>query len=160
MAFVAGGIATTGLPVVGALLSFGAPILALVGLILGGVEVSRRGREGQSKALATTGLILSAVAFLPALTVALTCGLCNAMCMGPTQVGGMNPHGSSTMVFDGGAFPSAPAPIHTQLAPKPDVDPGVEPSDQQPATVEGAPPPAFPPPPIQPSQQDTDEPDS
>ena len=37
---------------------------------------------GENEGLATAGLVINIIAFLPAMLVALTCGLCNTMCTG------------------------------------------------------------------------------
>jgi len=65
-------------PVVGAVLSMGAPVLALFGVVTGGLAISRAKNSGDSSGLATAGLAVSIVAFLISLLFALTCGLCNA----------------------------------------------------------------------------------
>jgi hypothetical protein len=70
-------------PFLGTMLSFLSPILAIAGVILGGVAMSRAKQGlGESEGLATAGLILNILAFVPAMLVALTCGLCNTMCTG------------------------------------------------------------------------------
>lgn len=73
------GFFTTGVPVVGALFSFGGPVLALAGIVTGGVAMSRSKQEtGDSSGAAIAGLVVSIVGFVLSLIVALTCGLCNA----------------------------------------------------------------------------------
>lgn len=73
------GFFTTGVPVVGALFSFGGPVLALAGIVTGGVAMSRSKQEsGDSSGAAIAGLVVSIVGFFLSLIVALTCGLCNA----------------------------------------------------------------------------------
>lgn len=67
-------------PVVGAVLSMGAPVVALSGIVCGGLAMSRARNEGDDNGLAVAGLSVSVVAFVLSLLVALTCGLCNA-CM-------------------------------------------------------------------------------
>jgi hypothetical protein len=68
-------------PFLGTMLSFLSPILAIAGVILGGVAMSRaREGQGESEGLAIGGLILNVVAFIPAMLIALTCGLCNTLC--------------------------------------------------------------------------------
>jgi hypothetical protein len=75
-----GGIFLTVVPGLGMVLSFGAPVVALVGAVLGGLAMSRAKQEGESSGAAIAGLILSIIAFLFGLVFALTCGLCNALC--------------------------------------------------------------------------------
>ena len=73
------GFFTTGVPVVGALFSFGGPVLALAGIVTGGVAMSRSKQEtGDTSGAAIAGLVVSIVGFFLSLIVALTCGLCNA----------------------------------------------------------------------------------
>lgn len=84
------GVLFVWVPFLGTMLSFLSPILAIAGVILGGVSMSRAKQGmGESEGLATAGLVLNIIAFVPAMLVALTCGLCNTMCTGaflnPTQ---------------------------------------------------------------------------
>lgn len=72
------GLLLTVIPFAGTLMSFGAPVVALAGIVLGGVATSRLKRDGEPTGLAIAGIVLNVVAFLPATVVALTCGLCNA----------------------------------------------------------------------------------
>jgi hypothetical protein len=76
--FLLGGMLTSLVPYVGSVLSFGAPLLALFGIVLGGVGMSRAKQHGDSDTFATLGLTLNVIAFLFGLVFALTCGLCNA----------------------------------------------------------------------------------
>ncbi len=70
-------------PFLGTMLSFLSPVLAITGVVLGGVAMSRaRQGMGESEGLATAGLVLNIVAFVPAMLIALTCGLCNTLCTG------------------------------------------------------------------------------
>jgi hypothetical protein len=70
-------------PFLGTMLSFLSPVLAITGVVLGGVALSRAKQGmGESEGLATAGLVLNIVAFIPAMFVALTCGLCNTLCTG------------------------------------------------------------------------------
>ena len=75
--FLLGGMLTSLVPYVGSVLSFGAPLLALFGIVLGGVGMSRAKQHGDSDTFATLGLTLNIIAFLFGLVFALTCGLCN-----------------------------------------------------------------------------------
>lgn len=77
------GVIFVWVPFLGTMLSFLSPILAIAGVILGGVAMSRAKQGmGESEGLATAGLVLNIIAFIPAMLVALTCGLCNTMCTG------------------------------------------------------------------------------
>jgi len=76
--FVFGGLFTSFIPFVGTVMAFGAPVLAIAGLVLGGLGMSRAKRQGAPAGLPLSGVIVSGIALLPALVVALTCGLCNA----------------------------------------------------------------------------------
>lgn len=78
--FMVAGFFFTAVPVVGSIMSFGSPILALVGIVMAGVAMSRAKQQGESNGAAVAGLVVSIVAFILGTAVALTCGLCNA-CM-------------------------------------------------------------------------------
>jgi hypothetical protein len=137
------GVLTTPIPVVGAVFSFGAPALALLGIILGGKAMSRAKQRGAVDGTAQAGVIVSALAMVPALLTAMTCGVCNAMCadgkfetqrsfnmrIGQPLQDRDASTGTATGTDDG-APPPPPAP--------------------SPPAAPGAPPPAFPPPPIDP----------
>ena len=90
---IALGVLFTPVPGLGALFSFGAPALALAGIILGGRAVSQSKAAapavaaggpvpapGETSGLALAAVIVSALAFVPAVITALTCGACNALC--------------------------------------------------------------------------------
>lgn len=79
-----GGLVTSFVPYVGSVLSFGAPIVALFGIVLGGVGLSRAKSHGDGSTLATLGLTLNVIGFIFGLLVAVTCGVCNA-CMSQAQ---------------------------------------------------------------------------
>ena len=72
------GVVLSMVPFLGAMLAFLSPVLALMGIILGGVALSRARTDGESEGLAITGLVTSIIAFVPSLLVALTCGLCSS----------------------------------------------------------------------------------
>lgn len=152
--FMFGGFLTSVIPVVGTLLSFAAPLLAIAGIVTGGLGLSRAKRDGEPTGTPTAGLIVSIVALIPALLVAVTCGLCNACftagMMSPQQQnqqwwldGGQSPFGP-------GLQPSPSSPLGPQQPGQP--QPGQpQPGQQQPGAGQGAPgapPPAFPPPPL------------
>ncbi len=144
-----GGIVATPIPVLGTVLSFLAPVAALAGLILGGVAASRARSMGDSDGLAVGGIVTSAVALLPALLVALTCGVCNTLCSGamlrgPDRAGARvvwPPDAAAAWPGDAGAPATLPTSPGLPLAP-----PGE------------APPPAFPPPPFDPPTTPTEGP--
>jgi hypothetical protein len=151
------GVLTTPVPVVGTVFSVAAPALALAGVIFGGMDLSRRKRAGQSSDSALVGVVLSALAFFPALATTFTCGLCNALwSSSPIEVrrdvrfdvrqSGKLPN---VRVADGGVL----------TLPPPFADPGFGSrgdASVAPGTVPGAPgvapapgrPPVIPPPPL------------
>ncbi|MEM9196205.1 MAG: hypothetical protein AAGF12_43985 [Myxococcota bacterium] len=76
--FMVGGFVATIVPVLGTVLSILSVVLAIAGIVCGGLEISRAGRDGRSNGLGIGGVITNVVALIPALLVAVTCGLCNA----------------------------------------------------------------------------------
>ncbi len=78
--FMVAGFFLSPVPYVGAVLSFGSPVLGLVGIVMAGVSMSRAKQTGETSGAATAGLVVNIIAFILGLAVALTCGLCNA-CM-------------------------------------------------------------------------------
>jgi hypothetical protein len=72
------GVLTTPIPKLGLIFAFGAPVLALAGIMLGGSAMSKAKKGGQTSETGRIGAILSAIAFVPSVIVALTCGVCNA----------------------------------------------------------------------------------
>jgi hypothetical protein len=139
--FMFGGFLTSIIPGVGALLSFGAPMLAIAGIVMGGLALSRAKRDGQPTGAATAGLIVNIIAVIPALVIALTCGLCNACitagAMNPNQQQGQSWWLDASVTF--GPTPGQPFAGDAQQA-FPTTDGGV--------LAPGQPPPAFPPPAI------------
>jgi hypothetical protein len=137
--FMFGGFFTSIIPFLGTLLSFGAPLLAIAGIVLGGLGLSRAKRDGEPTGAPTAGLILNIVALIPALVIALTCGLCNA-CI---TAGAMNPQSQQNQWWldGGGGNPFAPQPGFP-LGP----DGGATGAGGP--LVPGQPPPVFPPPPM------------
>jgi hypothetical protein len=133
-----GGAFTTMVPGLGALLSFSGPVFALVGIVLGGVGISRGREEGSETGTAIAGLVLSIIAFFPAFFVAISCGVCNVMCTEDMLRG----QRATPWITDSGVtliVPSVPPPDpNVPPDPIPSPDPPVDPT---------APPPAFPPPP-------------
>ena len=110
-----GGFILTMVPGVGAALSFAAPILSLVGIVLGGISMSRAGREGETSGAGVAGLVISVIAFVLSLAVALTCGLCNACwtsgVMNAQNQGGFQPAFSSHPQGHAGNGPPPIAPV-------------------------------------------------
>lgn len=78
--FMVAGFFLSPVPYVGAVLSFGSPVLGIVGIVMAGMSMSRAKQTGEASGAATAGLIVNIIAFILGLAVALTCGLCNA-CM-------------------------------------------------------------------------------
>lgn len=148
------GFFTTPIPVLGTLFSFGAAALALLGVVLGGRAVSAAKRQGTANDTARIGVVLNALALVPALLVALTCGVCNALfSSGNVQLqrdfqfnmGGYGPDAGPNALPP----PAHPEPSDPSAPPQPPPSPG---SPAQPAPPQpGAPPQqpsALPPPPL------------
>jgi hypothetical protein len=144
------GVLTTPVPVVGAIFSFGAPALALAGVVTGGIAMSRAKRENQPRDLAVAGVITNALFFVPALITALTCGVCNALCStGQIQTRrdfhfGVQRGAAGSPAAQAGQGGTGLAPA----LPPPRASGGAAPAGGDGAQRD-APPPAFPPPPIQ-----------
>jgi hypothetical protein len=138
-------------PVLGTVLGCGAPLLCLVGVVLGGVALSQAKRDGMPTGLPTAGIVVNAIVFFPAILVALTCGMCNACASASMIQGGQPPtyvrtDGGVQMTWGTeppGDLPLGPGP-GAPLPPAPPAEPP-PPTDRR----EGAPPPAFPPPPVE-----------
>jgi hypothetical protein len=122
-----GGFLMTGMPVVGSVLSFGSPLVGLAGIVLGGLGMSRARQSGEGEGAAIAGLVLSAVAFVLGLLVAITCGLCNA-CVTAGSMGAESAMGGSRR------DPSAwlPTPPPQDPAPEPPI------AQRAPPPIEGA----------------------
>jgi len=73
------GFLTTPIPVLGVVFSFGAAAIAAGGVMLAGRAETRAKQAGQPRDTARIALVLNVIALVPALLVALTCGLCNAL---------------------------------------------------------------------------------
>jgi hypothetical protein len=132
---VGGGVVTAWVPFLGSLLSFGGVILALAGIVVGGLSISRARRDGEPTGVPIAGLVTSIVAFLPGVLCALTCGLCNtALTADRFKQGDGGPSFRVSFGEDAGA-PTRIVP--DQSADRPDG--GASGSDE-------GPPPAFPPP--------------
>lgn len=138
--FMFGGFIFSPVPFLGGFLAFGAPVLALAGCVMGGIGLSRAKRDGLPTGAPMAGLIINIVAFIPAVVIALTCGLCNA-CITEQSVSPRDPGRRGAVTFyDAGVLDRLPdPPLDPGAAPAPIVEPPLEP---------GAPPPAVPPPPL------------
>jgi hypothetical protein len=146
LACVALGVLTTPIPVLGALFSFAAPLVAIAGIVVGGLAMSRSQQAAArpvtpgepapaaapTRRVGLPGVIVSAVALLPALLTAMTCGVCNALC----STGQIQTRRDFNFDIQRGRPPAAP--------PRDTPDAGREPGDPD------APPPVFPPPPLDP----------
>ncbi|MFK7985410.1 MAG: hypothetical protein AB8I08_05220 [Sandaracinaceae bacterium] len=165
--FAAGGFLISFVPSVGAipgaLLTLTAPLLALIGIVLGGVGLSRAKSEGTETGLPTAGLIVSVIAFFPAFLVAITCGLCDMMCASamldaPSRSSSGDTNGTPYWMQDAGfgatspglgqpppppVYPTDPNAPPPQLLP-PNPNPPSEVPPVQPEVV--PPPPPIPPP--------------
>lgn len=159
------GLLLTVVPVWGAVFSFGAPALAMIGMILGGRAMSEANKAGQPSGFALASVIMNALAFLPAVVVAMTCGVCNAcvsaggLQQGSTQqIQWMLPQqGLQPSFRDAGA---PPPPLRDEPEPTPSTpdDPASPDSpDSERADTQGTaapkapqPQPALPPPPLAP----------
>lgn len=166
------GVLTTPIPKLGLVFAFGAPALALAGIMLGGSAMSKAKKVGQTSETGRIGAILSALAFVPSVIVALTCGVCNAFfSTGNLQVQKDFHFGVTPFGADGGTLfmpppqrihptdpnaaepdapgdpsaPGTPPPAgHLKPAPQPgDPVPPSQPGSQQPGT--SLPPPPLPP---------------
>jgi hypothetical protein len=152
LAFAAGlciplGMLATPFPVVGSLFSFGAPALAVLGIVLG-ARAMARARDGGGRSVAgLVGVVFNAMTLPPALGVALTCGAFNAaLTSGNVQT-------STHFQVTQGQGPTAGAGADTAPAPPPFApdllgrDAGAPEPEPEPAP---APAPALPPPPLPP----------
>jgi hypothetical protein len=134
------GVVLAPMPGVGALFAFGAPALALAGIVIGGKAMSRDKQRGASPGFAQAGVFASTIAFVPALLTAMTCGVCNALCAG----GEFSAQRHFDVQFGNAQPPSAGAAGAGSAEPPP------PPAQSQKPDAPGTPPPAFPPPPIAP----------
>ena len=118
-----GGILFTLVPIAGSVMSFGAPVVSLAGLILGGIGYSRARRDLEATGAPVAGMIINGIAFFVSLAFALVCGTCNAVV---TAVGAsspflhvdtgsvpvpLTPPPASTGSLPAGAAPVAPPPL-------------------------------------------------
>jgi hypothetical protein len=121
------------IPVLGAVVSFGAAALALGGIVLAGRAVSAAKRTGVPNDVARVAVVVNVLALIPALLVALTCGVCNALFSSGTMqlqkdlnfkvIPGLMPG----VEPDAGAVPTQSAPEHAEPGsdlPPPPLPPG------------------------------------
>lgn len=117
------GIALAIVPVAGTIASFAAPVVALAGIVMGGLAVSRARRDGMTTGVPVAGIVVNALIFVPAVVFALTCGMCNACLTG-------------SMRGPGAAPPVPSAPDGGQAAPRgarpPSPSPGARPAPPPP----------------------------
>lgn len=138
--FMIAGLFTSMIPFVGGALSFGAPVVGLFGLVLGGVALSRATREGDSSGMATAGMVVSGICFVLSLVFALTCGMCNA-CMSTAAVQDPNspfnpnytPPAYTQQPTNPQPFPTTPPPTPPPITPT--LTPTTPPSTAPPATT-------------------------
>ncbi|AKF09633.1 DUF4190 domain-containing protein [Sandaracinus amylolyticus] len=162
--FMFGGFVLTFVPFLGTMLSFLAPVLAVAGIVLGGVALSRARENRQNEGLAIAGLVVNIVAFVPAMLVAVTCGLCNTVCTGialtpsdpnatPWYQRDAGPSPFDVLFVDAGvphATPNAPN-TPPPIAPPPIAPPSpIEPLPSAPPGAPAQPPGTLPPPPLPP----------
>jgi hypothetical protein len=154
------GFLTTPIPVVGVVFSFGAAAIALGGIMLGGKATSQAKSRALPTDAARIAVVLNVVAFIPALLVAFTCGVCNAI----VSTGHVNVQKSVDFGFGPQHLPGfeadAAAPGMPPPQRAPDGQPAPEPGTPDSPTQPGSPPlqpgspaqpgstPALPPPPL------------
>ena len=164
-----GGMVFVGVPYLGLAASGAAVMLAIVGLVLGGLGYSRANAEGEGTGLPVAGLVASGFALIPALVVGFTCGACNLAFTSLSEElegdGGLrfviDPDAGAPLPPDrdvdagkpdDGTAPTKPPPVPAGSTPAPDPidDAGVTRTVVPvPPSSDRAPPPAFPPPPVQ-----------
>jgi hypothetical protein len=129
-------------PVLGFLFAFGAPVLALMAVVFGGVAMSRARQQGRDTGAGLAGVILGVLAFIPALVVALTCGACNAC----VSAGLLSPGAKGVRWGTSSGMVEPPAAKRPAKRSTTDAVPAKPARPRDP----GSPPPAFPPPPFGP----------
>jgi hypothetical protein len=149
------GFVTTPIPVIGLVFSFGAAAIALGGAMLGGKAISRAKRASLPTDAARIAVVLNVIAFVPALLVALTCGVCNAL----FSAGGVQTHRGIDFNFNPRGIPGFASDAGPNALPPPRraLDAGAAPGSQpppEPGAPGSQPPPApaapgtLPPPPL------------
>lgn len=161
-----GGFLATLVPFVGVMLSFLSPVLALAGIVLGGIALSRSKSGGEeSEGVAIGGLVTNVVILIPSFLVAVTCGLCNTCVTGiafaPPHDGGPRAlfpdaghHGYGFPASPSYPSPTYPSPTYPTPAPPSPSYPTPAPPSPVPTPVAPTPVlpggPALPPPPLPP----------
>jgi hypothetical protein len=138
------GFLTTPIPVLGVVFSFGAAAIALAGMLVGGRAISAAKQRGMPSDSGRIAVVLNVLAFVPALLVAITCGVCNAI-VSTGNVGvqrDVNFNVGSGLFGDAGV-PGLPPPPHAPQEP-PDR-PEQPPAPAQPPGPSRLPPPPLPP---------------
>jgi hypothetical protein len=135
------GFVTTPIPVLGLVFSFGAAAIALGGAMLAGRAISKAKRANLPTDAARIAVVLNVIAFVPALLVALTCGVCNAV----VSTGNVRTQRSFDLNFGPGRVPgfgpdAGPPPERAPDSPAP----GSQPPEPQPPAPGGLPPPPLP----------------
>jgi pyruvate/2-oxoglutarate dehydrogenase complex dihydrolipoamide acyltransferase (E2) component len=145
------GFFTTPIPVLGTVFSFGAAAIAIGGIVLGGRAITRAKQQGRPNDTARIGVVLNVIALVPALLVALTCGLCNAL----FSTGNVQIQRDLQWNFGQGLFGDAGVPLPPPLRqpPQSQQEPGEPQSPPEPSPAPAAPAPAAPAPSAPPSAQ-------
>lgn len=155
-----GGALLAIVPILGVTMSWSAPLVALVAVVLGGIAMSRAKRDGEPAGVAVAGLTLGIVVFLLGLLLAVTCGLCGALVSNAYLNGdldrsrnGRNGMHMRVSLPDGGMmeidpFAAPPSPAQPPPPSGTPVDPSAAPEPTPEAPPSAAPPPAMPPPPL------------
>jgi hypothetical protein len=139
------GFVTTPIPVLGLVFSFGAAAIALGGAMLAGRAISKAKRANLPTDAARIGVVLNVIAFVPALLVALTCGVCNAV----VSTGNLRTQRSFDVNISPGRVPGFGPDAGPGAAPLPErapdsPAPGSPPPEPQPPAPGGLPPPPLP----------------
>jgi hypothetical protein len=138
------GFLTTPIPVVGVVFSFGAAAIALGGMLLGGRAISAAKRSGMPNDSGRIAVVLNVLAFIPALLVAITCGVCNAvMSTGNLHLQRDLNFNIGPSMFGDAGVPGLPPPPRAPQQP-PDRRPAPK-EPQQPPGPSRLPPPPLPP---------------
>lgn len=141
------GFLTTPIPVLGVVFSFGAAAIALGGMLLGGRAISAAKQRGMPNDSGRIAVVLNVLAFVPALLVAITCGVCNAV----MSTGNMHLQRDLNFNIGPGMFgdagvPGLPPPPRAPDQPDQQPEPPNQPNQpSQPPAPSRLPPPPLPP---------------
>jgi hypothetical protein len=138
------GFVTTPIPVLGLVFSFGAAAIALGGAMLGGRAISKAKRANLPTDAARIAVVLNVIAFVPALLVALTCGVCNAV----VSTGNVRSQRSFDLNFNPRGAPGFAPDAGPGALPPPARAPDSAPSPGSPAAPQPPQPGGLPPPPL------------